>query len=276
MFKDAPEHISKCDPCQRSGNISKRNEMPQNPILEVEVFDVWGIDFMGPFNPPFYGNSYILVVIDYVSKWVKAIACPTNDAKLVLKLFNNIIFCRFGIPRVVISDGGSHFVNKMFESLLRKHGVKHKVATPYHPQTSCQVEVSNKQIKAILARVVGISKRDWAAKLDDTLWVYRTAFKTPIGRTASPLLFFQLLYDKGCHLPVELEYKAIWTTKILNFVIKTAEEKRAMDLHELEEIRLLPMRVQRFTKNAPKPFMIRKFFPKNSKMVTRSSSSSQD
>ena len=133
MFKDAQAFISKCDPCQRMGNISRMNEMPKNPILHIEVFDCWGVDFMGPFNPPSHGNHYILVVVDYVSKWVEAIACLRNDAKVVLKIFKTIIFPRFGVPRVVISDGGSHFINKMFENLLKKYGVRHKVATPYHP-----------------------------------------------------------------------------------------------------------------------------------------------
>ncbi|KAL1222466.1 putative mitochondrial protein [Cardamine amara subsp. amara] len=233
MFKDTKNFIAQCDACQRMGNISKRNEMPQNPILEVDVFDCWGIDFMRPFNPPSHGNNYILVAVDYVSKWVEAIASPTNDAKVVLKLFKSIIFPRFGVPRVVISDGGSHFINKQFENLLKKHGVRHKVATPYHPQTSGQVEVSNKQIKAILAKVVGTSKRDWASKLDDALWAYRTAYKTPIGRTP-----FQLLYGKSCHLPVELEYKALCATKMLNLDLLSAQEKRKVTLHELEEIRL--------------------------------------
>jgi len=132
----------------------------------------------------------------------------------------------------VISDGGSHFINKVFEGLLRKLEVKHKVATPYHPQTSGQVEVSNRQMKDILTKVVGVSKRDWSTKLDETLWAYRTAYKTPIGRTP-----FQMLYGKSCHLPVEVEYKAIWATKLLNLEIKGAQEKRPIDLHELEEIR---------------------------------------
>ncbi|KAG7572472.1 Ribonuclease H-like superfamily [Arabidopsis suecica] len=260
MFKDAYGFIAKCVPCQRMGNITRRNEMPQNPILEVEVFDVWGIDFMGPFNPASYGNKYILVAVDYVSKWVEAIASPTNDHKVVVKLFKSIIFPRFGIPKAVISDGGSHFINKVFESLLKKHGVKHKVATPYHPQTSGQVEVSNRQIKAILARVVGVSKRDWSAKLDDTLWAYRTAFKTPIGRTP-----FQMLYGKSCHLPVEVEYKAIWATKLLNLDIKEAQEKRSVDLHELEEIRLEAYESSKVYKERTKAFHDKKIAPKDFK-----------
>ncbi|XP_024006601.1 uncharacterized protein K02A2.6-like [Eutrema salsugineum] len=97
--------------------------------------DAQGIDFMVPFVSS-YGNQFILVAVDYVSKSVEAVASPTNDSKVVVKLFKSTIFPRFGVPRVVISDGGSHFVNKTLEGLLRKHGVKHKIASPYHPQTS--------------------------------------------------------------------------------------------------------------------------------------------
>ena len=153
MFRDAQSYIARCDRCQRRGKISKRHEMQHNFILEVEVFDCWGIDFMGPF-PSSHGNKYILVVVDYVSYWVEATSSPTNDAAVVVKLFKSIIFPRFGVPRVVISDGGSHFINKVVEKLLMKHGVHHRVATPYHPQTSGQVEVSNCQIKEILEKTV--------------------------------------------------------------------------------------------------------------------------
>ncbi|KAG7594128.1 Ribonuclease H-like superfamily [Arabidopsis thaliana x Arabidopsis arenosa] len=257
MFRDAQQFISRCDSCQRKGNISRRNEMPQNPILEVEIFDVWGIDFMGPF-PSSYGNKYILVAVDYVSKWVEAIASPTNDSRVVLKMFKTIIFPRFGIPRVVISDGGTHFINKVFENLLKKHGVKHKVATPYHPQTSGQVEISNREIKAILEKTVGITRKDWSAKLDDALWAYRTAFKTPIGTTP-----FNLLYGKSCHLPVELEYKAMWAVKLLNFDIKTAEEKRLIQLNDLNEIRLEAYESSRIYKERTKSFHDKKIISRD-------------
>ena len=120
--------------------------MPQEPIQEVEIFDVWGIDFMGPF-PTSQGFSYILVAVDYVSKWVEAIACAHADANSVKRLFRTIIFPRFGVPRAVMSDGGKHFINRQFESLLREHGVRHKVATAYHPQTNGQAEVSNREIQ---------------------------------------------------------------------------------------------------------------------------------
>ena len=168
LFKDAREYVLTCDRCQRMGNISKKHEMPLKGILEVELFDVWGIDFMGPF-PSSLGYKYILVMVDYVSKWVEAMPTLTNDARVVKKMLKKVIFLRFGTPRALISDGGSHFCNNVIEVLLKKYGVTHKVATPYHPQTSGQVEVSNREIKWILEKTMSSSRKDWALKLDDAL-----------------------------------------------------------------------------------------------------------
>ncbi|XP_070036722.1 uncharacterized protein [Nicotiana tomentosiformis] len=138
---------------------------------------------------------YILVAVVYLSKWVEVIAHPTNDTKVVVNFVKNYIFTRFGTPRVLISDGGTHFCKKLLNNVL--------------------------------------AMKDWAGKLDNALWAYCTAYKTPIG--TSP---YRLVYGKACHLPVELEHKAYWAIKKLNIDMDLAGEKRLLQLNEPDEFRL--------------------------------------
>ncbi|GJY02111.1 reverse transcriptase domain-containing protein [Tanacetum coccineum] len=210
IYKDAHELVKNCNSCQRQGKISQRDEMPQNSIQVCEIFDVWGIDFMGPF-PSSKGNKYILVAVDYLSKWVEAKALPTNDARVVVR-FLKALFARFGTPRAII--------------------IYPSDPTAYHPQTSGQVEVSNRGLKRILERSIGENRTSWSDKLDDALWAFRTAYKTPIGCTP-----YKLVYGKACHLPIELEHKAYWALKHTNFDLKTAGDHRKVQLNELNELR---------------------------------------
>nr|GEY05657.1 reverse transcriptase domain-containing protein [Tanacetum cinerariifolium] len=196
IYKDAHEFVKNYDSCQRQGKISQRDEMPQNSIQIYEIFDVWGIDFMGPFLSS-RGNKYILVAIDYLSKWVEAKALPTNDARV-----------------------------------MRKYGVTHRISTVYHPQTSGQVEVSNHGLKRILERTIGQNRASWSNKLNDALWAFRTAYKTPIGCTP-----YKLVYGKACHLPMELEHKAYWALKQANFDLAIAGDHRKIQLNELNKLR---------------------------------------
>nr|GFB25941.1 reverse transcriptase domain-containing protein [Tanacetum cinerariifolium] len=159
IYRDAQDLVKSCDICQRQGKISQRDEMPQNFIQVCEIFNIWGIDFMGPF-PSSRGNKYILVAVDYLSKCVEAKALPTNDARVVCK-FLKCLFARFGTPRAIISDCGTHFCNDQFAKVMLKYGVTYRLATLYHPQTSGQVEVSNRSLKRILERTVGENHVYW-------------------------------------------------------------------------------------------------------------------
>ncbi|GJY77381.1 reverse transcriptase domain-containing protein, partial [Tanacetum coccineum] len=131
IYKDAFEFVKSCKACQRQGKISQRYEMHQNAIQVCEIFDVRGIDFMGPF-PSSRGNKYIQVAVDYLFKWVEAKALPTNDARVVVKFLKSF-FSRFGAPRAIISDHGTHFCNDNFDKVKSKYGVTHRLSTPYHP-----------------------------------------------------------------------------------------------------------------------------------------------
>nr|GEX75833.1 reverse transcriptase domain-containing protein [Tanacetum cinerariifolium] len=192
IYRDAQDLVKTCDVCQRQGKISQRDEMPQNSIQVCESFDVWGIDFMGPFSSS-RGNKYKLVAIDYL----------------------------FRTPRAIISDRGTHFCNDQFAMVIQKFSVIHRLATPYHPQTSGLVEVSNRGLKRILERTVGENRASWLDKLDDALWAFRTAYKTPIRCTP-----YNLVYGKACHLSIELEHKAYWALKHANFDLQTVGDHR--------------------------------------------------
>ncbi|GJR89041.1 reverse transcriptase domain-containing protein [Tanacetum coccineum] len=137
IFCDARKLVQVYDACQRAGNISSRDETPQKYIQICEIFYVWGIEFMGPF-PSSNENKYILVAIDYVSKWVEAQAFPTNDAQNVVNFLKRL-FTRFGIPKALISDRGTHFCNYQMEKAMKRYGVVHRFSTVYHPQTNGQV-----------------------------------------------------------------------------------------------------------------------------------------
>nr|GEU87474.1 reverse transcriptase domain-containing protein [Tanacetum cinerariifolium] len=229
IYLDAHDLVKSCDACQRQGKFLQRDEMPQNFIQVYEIFDVWGIDFMGPF-PSSRGNKYILVAVDYLSKWVEAKALHTNDARVVCKFLKSL-FARFGTPRAIISDRGTHFCNDQFLKVMLKYGVTHRLAIAYHPQTSGQVEVFICSLKRILERTVGENRTYWTEKLDDALW--------PSVQLSKHLLVYSLQarIRKGMSSIDRARAQSLLGLEACNFDLLTAGDHRKVQLNELNELR---------------------------------------
>nr|GEY41777.1 hypothetical protein [Tanacetum cinerariifolium] len=229
-----PKEINETFPLETLSMVTFRGDSSASWFADFAIYHAGNFIVKGPF-PSLRGNKYILMAVDYFSKWVEAKALPTNDARVVYKFLKSL-FARFGAPRAIISDRGTHFCNDQFAKVMlkygvthrlfiayhpqtsgqvevmRKYGVTHRLSIAYHPQTSGQVEVSNRGLKRILERTICQNRASWSDKLEDALWAFRTAYKTPIGCTP-----YKLMYGKACPLPMELEHKAYWALKQTNF-----------------------------------------------------------
>nr|GEV06635.1 reverse transcriptase domain-containing protein [Tanacetum cinerariifolium] len=153
-------------------------------------------------------------------------AFETLKKKLIEALI--LVVPDWNLPFELMCDASDFTIGTVLGQLMSKYGVTHRLATAYHPQTSGQVEVSNRGLKRILERTVGENRASWSEKLEDALWAFRTAYKTPIGCTP-----YKLIYEKSCHLPIELEHKAYWALKHVNFDLKTTGDHRKLQLNEL-------------------------------------------
>nr|GFA84634.1 reverse transcriptase domain-containing protein [Tanacetum cinerariifolium] len=212
IYKDAFELVKRCDSCQRQGKVSQKDEMPLNFIQIYEMFDVWGIDFMGPF-PSSKGNKYILVAVDYLSKWVEAKALPTNDARVVV-IFLKSLFSRFGTPKAIISDLGTHFFNDQFSRVMEKYGVTHHLSTTYHPQTSGQAYENSLIYKERTKKLHDDKIKNRIFNVGDQVLLFNSRLKIFSGKLKSrwsgPFTIFEiypygtakLIHPDGCNLKV--------------------------------------------------------------------------
>nr|GEY24826.1 reverse transcriptase domain-containing protein [Tanacetum cinerariifolium] len=185
-----------------------RKKLTEAPILVVPDWNL-------PFELMCDASDFAIGVVEEK-------ALLTNDAHVVMEFLKSL-FSRFETLRAIISYLGTYFCSDKFSKLMSQYGVTHRLATAYHPQTSGQVEVSNQGLKHILERTVRENCASWSEKLDDALWDFRTAYKTPIGCTP-----YKLVYVKSCHLPIELEHKAYWALKHVNFDLKTTGDHRKL------------------------------------------------
>ncbi|GJV51972.1 reverse transcriptase domain-containing protein [Tanacetum coccineum] len=230
LEKDTPFEFN--DECQKAFGLFKE-KLTCAPVI---VSPNWNLSFKlmcdasdfavgavlgqndGPF-PKSHKFEYILVAIDYVSKWAKAQALSTNDARVVITFLKKL-FCRFRMPKSLISDRCTHFCNKIMEKTTKRYRVSHCFSTSYYPQTSGQVENTNRAPKRIIEKTVKDNPTIWSRKLDDALWAFHTAYKTPTGTTP-----YKLIYGKNCHLPFKIEHRVYWELKNCNPDLIVAGEK---------------------------------------------------
>eukprot|EP00253_Pinus_taeda_P023091 PITA_23091 len=177
LFKDAKQYVRRCDSCQRVGRPTLSNEMPLQPLVLIEPFEKWALDFVGTINPPSRQKKYILVCTDYVTKWVEAKALSFATENSVVQFLFDDIFTRFGVPREIVTDQGSQFTSNLMEKLMEEYKIKHRKSTPYHPQANGQVESTNKVLESITTKTVHLHRRDWAERLPEALWAYKTTWR---------------------------------------------------------------------------------------------------
>ena len=158
------------------GKPIKRDEMPLQPQVLIEPFEKWALDFVGPINPASKKKRYILVCTDYVTKWVEAKVVPREIEQVVVDFLQENIFTRFGIPREIVTDQGTQFTSHLLTALVQQYKINHRLSSPYHPQANGQVESTNKVLESILTKIVEQHHKDWADRMLEAIWAYRTTW----------------------------------------------------------------------------------------------------
>ncbi|XP_063939916.1 uncharacterized protein LOC135148542 [Daucus carota subsp. sativus] len=228
IHQDAMEFVKKCKNYQLFSNVPRVSPVLPSSVLSPIPFAIWGIDIMGPFPRAKGDLRYLLVSIDYMTKWVEAKAMRTINQQDVIRFMDNILI-RFGLPRVLVSDNGPQFIGSDFESYLAERGIKHKKSSVAYPQGNGQVEVTNRILLRGIEKRLEESKSKWPEELPHVLWSYRTSPRTSTGETP-----FKLAYGTEAMLPIEVgspSHRAINFDEIAN------EEGLRVNLDLIDEVR---------------------------------------
>ena len=235
LFADATAHVKKCDACQRYARNDLHMDLPLHPTLPISPLEKWGIDYIGPIAPmSTKRNQYIIIAVEYLTKWAEAKAIKAADAKQTAIFLHENIISRFGCPKILVSDKGSHFLNEAIEELTKLFQINHRKTTPYHPQTNGLAERVNQTLVRILRKTVVDSKRDWDSKLTAALWAYRTTYKVTTRMTP-----FALMYGLEAILPIEFEIPSLRLAIGERLDTTESLKNRLTELEALTENRLL-------------------------------------
>lgn len=250
LAKDCKEFVQKCGQCQLFSNVPKQAPSLPSSILSPIPFAMWGIDIIGPFPKARGELQFLIVAVDYMTKWAEAKALRTITQEDAIKFVNEHIITRFGIPRVIVSDKGTQFVGAKFAKFLSYHGIKHKKSSVCHPQSNGQVEVTNRTIVRSIEKCLQTSKKKWPEELHKVLWAYRTTARTSTNETP-----FKLSFGTEALLPVEVGSPSF---RLLHFEEQTNTEGLRTNMEFLDEVRDDAVRRMEIYKEKTKTFFARK------------------
>lgn len=248
LHNDAREWVTSCDTCQRVGRPLKRDFMPLNPSNAQELFERWGLDFIGPLKPSRARRcEYIVVATDYLTKWVKARALLDNSTVITAKFIYEQIITRYGIPIQLTSDRGGRFVNHVIRLLTTEFKIFYSLSSPYYLRMNGQAEATNKIIVSLIYKSCGVEKDDWEERLPSVLWAYRTTYKVTTGQTP-----FQLMYGQEVMVPVEFMVPSLRIAIDNRLGNMESLRKRLYALNKLDERRMMAQWVTETTQQRRK------------------------
>ena len=200
MQKDAEAYVKAYDKCQRFNNIIRQSTEELAPMTALWPFAQWGLDIIGLFLIAVRQLKFLVVGIDYFTKWVEVEALATITEENIRSFVWRCIICRFGIPRVLVSDNGKQFNNDSFRDFCSQLGIRNHYSSPAHPQANGHVEVTNRSLLKIIKTRLEGAKGIWLEELPSVLWAYRTTARTPTRETP-----FRLTYENEVVIPGEIE-----------------------------------------------------------------------